>query len=78
MEEIRHDSPLDRRRAVIVRLKGPDTLIEVWTDPAGRGMGARYSGVVRYSARAGESVPIEPDGSTFGQVAVVNLVAPKA
>ena len=48
---------------MIVRLKGPDTLIEVWTGPTGRGRVARYTDVVRYSARAGESVPIELDGS---------------
>ena len=60
---------------MIVRLKGPDTLIEVWTGPTGRGSAARYSDVVRYSARAGESVPIELDGSAHGQVAVVDLVA---
>ncbi len=59
---------------MIVRLKGPDTLIEVWTEPAGHGGGARYMEVVRYTARAGESVPIELDGSEYGQVAVVDLV----
>lgn len=60
---------------MIVRLKGPDTLIEVWTGPVGRGRSARYMDVVRYSARAGESVPIELDGSEHGQVAVLDLVA---
>jgi len=34
--------------------------------------------VVRYSARAGESVPIELDGSEHGLIAVVNLVARQA
>ena len=63
---------------MIVRLKGPDTLIEVWTGPTGRGRVAHYTDVVRYSARAGESVPIELDGSEHGQVAVVNLVARQA
>ena len=63
---------------MIVRLKGPDTLIEVWTGPTGRGRSARYTDVVRYSARAGESVPIELDGSEHGQVAVVDLVARQA
>jgi len=63
---------------LIVRLKGPDTLIEVWTGPTGRGRVAHYTDVVRYSARAGESVPIELDGSEHGQVAVVNLVARQA
>src|SRR5271157_5138051 len=42
---------------LIVHLKGPDTLIEVWTGPTGRGRVAHYTDVVRYSARAGESVP---------------------
>ncbi len=63
---------------MIVRLKGPDTLIEVWTGPIGRGAAARYMDVVRYSARAGESVPIELDGSNHGQVAVAELVARQA
>ena len=63
---------------MIVRLKGPDTLIEVWTGPTGRGRVARYTDVVRYTARAGESVPIELDGSEHGQVAVVDLVARQA
>ena len=63
---------------MIVRLKGPDTLIEVWTGPTGHGRVARYMEVVRYSARAGESVPIELDGSDHGQVAVVELVARQA
>jgi len=63
---------------MIVRLKGPDTLIEVWTGPTGRGKVARYMEVVRYSARAGASVPIELDGSDHGQVAVVDLVARQA
>jgi Uma2 family endonuclease len=60
---------------VIVRLKGLDTIIEVWTGPTGRGTAARYTDVVCYSARAGESVPIELDGSAKGQVAVMDLVA---
>jgi hypothetical protein len=60
---------------MIVRLKGPDTLIEVWTVPTGRGRMARYTEVVRYAARAGESVPIELDGSEYGQVAVADLIA---
>jgi hypothetical protein len=60
---------------MIVRLKGPDTLIEVWTGPSGRGKVARYADVVRYTAKAGESVPIEVDGIEHGQVAVVGLVA---
>jgi len=34
--------------------------------------------VVRYSAGAGESVPIELDGSVRGQVAVVDLVVGQA
>ena len=60
---------------MIVRLKGPDTLIEVWTGPSGRAAAARYTDVVRYSARAGESVPIELDGSERGQLSVADLVA---
>ncbi len=60
---------------IIVRLKGPDTHIEVWTGPAGRGRSARYTDVIRYSAQAGESAPIEIDSSGYGQVAVVDLVA---
>jgi Uma2 family endonuclease len=63
---------------MIVRLKGADTLIEVWTGPTGRGRTARYTEVVRYSARAGESVPIELDGREHGQVAVVDLIARQA
>jgi hypothetical protein len=47
----------------------------VWTGPTGRGGVARYTDLVRYSARAGESVPIELDGSEHGQVAVIDLVA---
>jgi hypothetical protein len=60
---------------MIVRLKGPDALLEVWTGPTGRGKAARYTDVVRYSARAGESVPIEVDGREQDQIAVVDLVA---
>ena len=63
---------------MIVRLKGPDTLIEVWTGPAGRVRSARYTDVIRYTARAGESVPIELDGSEHGQVGVVDLIARQA
>jgi hypothetical protein len=63
---------------LIVRLKGPDTLVEVWTGPTGRGRAARYVDVVRYSAPARESVPIELDGSAYGQVAVFDLVARNA
>jgi hypothetical protein len=63
---------------LIVRLKGPDTLVEVWTGPTGRGKAARYTDVVRYSARSGESVPIELEGNERRQVAVVDLVAGQA
>jgi hypothetical protein len=63
---------------VIVRLNGADTVVEVWTSPTGRGRTARFTDVVRYSARAGESVPIEVDGRECGQVAVVDLVARRA
>jgi Uma2 family endonuclease len=59
---------------MIVRLKSADTLIEVWSGPSGRGKAARYAEVVRHSARAGESVPIELDGTECGRVAVASLV----
>ena len=61
---------------VIVRLKGADTVVEVWTSPAGKGKAARYAEVVRYTARAGESFPIELDGQIVGQIAVTDLIAP--
>jgi Uma2 family endonuclease len=60
---------------VIVRLKGPDTVVEVYREPTGRGRAARYAEVVRYTARAGESVPIEIDGVERGQIAVAGLIA---
>lgn len=63
---------------MIVHLKGPDTVVEVWTEPTGRGRSARYAEVVRYTARAGESVPIEVDGIERGQVAVADLIARQA
>jgi hypothetical protein len=63
---------------IIVRLNGADTLVEVWTGPTGRGNAARYVDVVRYSARAGESVPIEIDGNSYGQIAVGDLIARQA
>ncbi len=59
---------------MIVHLKGPDTQVEVWTGPTGRGKMARYTDVVRYNARAGESVPIELGGSVYGQISVLDLV----
>jgi hypothetical protein len=59
----------------IVHLKGADTVIEVWTNPTGRGKAAGYSDVVSYSARAGESSPIELDGRRYGQIAVNELIA---
>jgi hypothetical protein len=62
----------------IVRLQGSVTLVEVGTGPTGRGRAARYADVVRYSARAGVSVPFELDGSGRGQVAVVDLVTRQA
>ena len=34
----------------IVRLKGADTVVEVWTSPTGRGKAARYTDVVIYSS----------------------------
>jgi hypothetical protein len=64
--------------SMIVRLRGPGTLTEVWTGPAGRGKAARYTDVIRYSAQASESVPIELDGPEHGRIAVVDLVAPKS
>ena len=60
---------------IIVRLKGPDTVVEVWTGPAGRGLAARYTDVIRYTAPAGESVPIEIDGHEYGRIAVADLIA---
>jgi Uma2 family endonuclease len=63
---------------MIARLKGPNTLIEVWTGPTGRGKAARYTDVIRYSAQSCESVPIELDGHEHGRIAVVDLVAPKS
>jgi hypothetical protein len=62
---------------IILRLKGPDTVVEVWTEPTGRGRSARYAEVVRYTARAGESVPIEVDGIERGRVPVADLIAPQ-
>jgi hypothetical protein len=63
---------------IIVRLKGADTVVEVWTGPTGRGRTARFTEVVRYSALAGESVPIDIDGQEYGQVAVADVVARRA
>ena len=60
---------------MIVRLKGPDTHIEVWTGPTGRGRVARYADVVRDSAPGGESARIELEGTMYGEVAVLDLVA---
>lgn len=59
---------------IIVHLKGPDTSIEVWTGPSGRGKAAHYTDVVRDTLAAGESVPIEFEGAVYGQVAVADLV----
>jgi hypothetical protein len=61
--------------SVIVHLKGPDTIVEVWTAPTGRGRAARYAEVIRYTAAAGESVPIELDGKIHGQAVVADLIA---
>lgn len=63
---------------IIVPLKVPDTTIEVWTGPTGNGSQARYADVVRYSARAGESVPIEIHGTEYGVVSVYDLLARRA
>jgi len=60
---------------LIVRLKGADTVVEVWTSPTGRGKAARYTDVVMYTAQAGESTPIELDGTRHGQIAVTDLIA---
>jgi len=60
---------------LIVRLKGADTAVEIWTSPTGRGNSARYADVVIYTAQAGESAPIELDGSRQGQIAVSDLIA---
>jgi hypothetical protein len=61
---------------VIVRLKGADTVVEVWTSPTGKGRSARYADVVRYTALASESFPVDLDGQTLGQIAVADLIAP--
>jgi Uma2 family endonuclease len=63
---------------IIVRLKGADTVVDVWTGPTGRGRTARFTEVVRYRALAGESVAIEIDGQEYGQVAVADVVARRA
>lgn len=63
---------------LIVRLKGPDTVIEAWSAPTGRGRSARYTDLVTYRAQAGESVAIELDGAAYGRIAVADLVAPRA
>jgi hypothetical protein len=60
---------------IIVRLKGPDTIVEVRTEPTGRGQSARYTEVIRYTARAAESVPIHFDGTEHGQIPVADLLA---
>jgi hypothetical protein len=60
---------------MIVQLKGPDTVLEIWTAPTGRGQSARYSNSMSYSARAAELAPIEIDGNRYGQIAVADLVA---
>jgi hypothetical protein len=61
---------------VIVRLRAANTVVEVWTNPAGKGKAARYMDVVRYTAQAGESFPVELDGQVLGHVAVADLIAP--
>ena len=61
-----------------MRLKGPDTVVEVYTEPTGRGRSAHYAVVVRYNARAGESVPVEIDGSERGRIAVADLIPRQA
>jgi hypothetical protein len=60
---------------IIVRLRGLDTILQLWTGPTGRGKSACYTDVVTYSARAGESVPIEFDGTRHGQIALIDLIA---
>jgi hypothetical protein len=61
--------------SIIVRLAGSDTVLEIWTEPTGKGQSARYSHSVSYSARAAELAPIEIDGNRYGQIAVADLVA---
>jgi hypothetical protein len=60
---------------IIVRLAGSDTVLEIWTEPTGKGQSARYSNSVSYSARAAELAPIEIDGNRYGQIAVADLAA---
>ncbi|HKM52451.1 MAG TPA: Uma2 family endonuclease [Isosphaeraceae bacterium] len=60
---------------IIVRLKGSDTVLEIWTEPTGKDQSAPYSNSVSYSARAAELAPVEIEGSCLGHIAVADLVA---
>ena len=60
---------------IIVRLKGSETVLEIWTGPTGRGRSAQYSHSASYSARAAELAPVEIDGNCSGQITVADLVA---
>jgi hypothetical protein len=53
-------------------------VVEVCTGPTGRGRAARYADAVRCSARAGESVTIEIDGTAYGHIPVNDLIARQA
>lgn len=60
---------------IIVRLAGSDTVLEIWTEPTGKGQSAQYANSVSYSARAAELAPIEIDGNHYGHIVVADLVA---
>jgi hypothetical protein len=62
----------------IVRLKGPDTIVELWTGPTGRGRAGRFADVIPYTPPAHQSVPVEIDGQEYGRIAVADLVARQA
>ena len=62
---------------IIVRLKGADTFIEVWTGPTGRSVRARYTDVIRYMHAPVNRFPSSSKGITLGQIAVTDLVAPQ-
>lgn len=51
-------------------------VVEVWSSPKGRGQKTRYADAVRYTARAGESLPVELDGQIVRRIAVTDLVVP--
>jgi hypothetical protein len=60
---------------IIVQVGGSDTVLEIWTEPMGKGQSARYLNSVSYRAGAAELAPVEIDGNRFGQIVVADLVA---